>query len=146
MKLESKGQEKKVYSSYIEALEAENKVFDYLGDRLLEIDKIQAELRRLERYMYERDISLDDDYINERIAQIRTLLSNSQKTDEAKIYLFLLEKEKFPELDTSFVTLDYVYDPLTYSNERIVGVLRSLIGMVEYIYYNEENENSYRKL
>ena len=136
----------KTYTSYLAALEDENKNFSYLGDNLLEIDKIQFELRRVERYMIENDVSLDSEYINNRIAQIRTFLSNSQKTDEAKIYLFLLEKEKFPGLDSGFKTLEYVYNPLIDSKDKISELLRELVYIVKKNYDMEEVNKTYRKM
>lgn len=142
---ESKPIVTKTYTSYLSALEDENKSFSYLG-KLLEIDKIQVELRRVERYMIENDVTLDSEYINNRIAQIRTLLADSQKTDEAKIYLFLLEKEKFPELDSGFKTLEYVYNPLVDNKEKITELMRDLVYLVKNNYDQEEINNKFRKL
>lgn len=145
MYLESKPVIAKTYTSFLSALEDENKVFSYLGDTVTEISKIQAELKRLERYIEESDISLYNDYVKERIYQIKTLLSSNTKTDEAKIYLFLLEKEKFPELDSSFKTLEYVYNPLTNTNEKIASLLRDLIGIVKNIYESEDMGSAYKR-
>ena len=132
--------DKKVYSSYQEAMEDENKLFrTYKNKDLNEIEKVKTELSKIKRYINDNDVDIDEDYYNTKIGIIEKYSKDKYLSEYAKMYLFLLEKELFPEIDSSFITIEYLstkYD----EKDRIEEYLRRVFLLVSEQYVNDSEE------
>ncbi len=130
--------EKKQYSSYQEAMEEENKLFSS-NKEITEIKKVRNELYKLKSYINDNDTLIDENYFNTKIGIVEKYSKDKYLSEYAKMYLFLVEKELFPELDTSFKTIEYLstkYD----EKDRIEEYLRRVFLLVSEQYVNDSEE------
>ena len=95
--------------TFEKSLDEENKLFAYNGKLLSETEKVNAELLRIRSYVVSHNLDIDVDYLNNKINIINSYNENSDNNDFAKMYLFLLEREMFPDLETSFKSIEYLY-------------------------------------
>ena len=91
------------YSSYLEALEEEDKIRNNRSEE----EFVNFEMENLSAYIMDLDPNFDYNYYRDMISLI-SKLNSSSKSDIAKIYLFLLEQELFPERITAFKTLHFL--------------------------------------
>ena len=70
------------------------------------------------------------EYINNKIERIRELNENSNTSDNAKMYLFLLEREMFPQLITDLKSIEYLYKHKDKEKNNIEKELNRLFGLV----------------
>ena len=139
----------KQYLSYSEAMEIENKIFSSIKNKeLSETEKVQNELFRIKRYLNDNDLDIDEDYLNTKIGIIEKYSKDKYLSEYAKMYLFLLEKELFPEIETSFKTTEYLSTKYDEKN-RIEEYLRRVFLLVGEQYVNDSEEyyrfNEHRK-
>ena len=122
------------YDSYTDALEAEKSIFFDGTNDVSEYDKVKMELFRLKRYIMDNNPDIDYDYVSGRIELIERN-NEDKKSDFAKIFLYLLEREVFSEIDTSFKSLEYL--SCGKLGDEFENDLRRLFKMVSDIYYQE---------
>lgn len=139
----------KQYLSYSEAMEIENKIFSSIKNKeLSETEKVQNELFKIKRYLNDNDLDIDEDYLNTKIGIIEKYSKDKYLSEYAKMYLFLLEKELFPEIETSFKTTEYLSTKYDEKN-RIEEYLRRVFLLVGEQYVNDSEEyyrfNEHRK-
>ena len=116
------------YSNYRDALDDENKIFDGQS----EDKKIVEELFRLKRYIMDNHLEYDDEYFESRERVV--LEYNEQRLgDFSKIYLYLLEKEMFPEFDSSFRSVEYISSVKTNDNKMDLE-LSKIYNLVQNVY------------
>ena len=133
----------KKYDNYYLALEDENKAFtSFKGIELSEIDKVKYELFNIKRYIMDNNIEFDEELFNRKLSLIEGFINDNNTSDYAKIYLYLLEKDLFPEIESSFKTMDYLYT-LEISNDRIEKYLKKVFLLVceQYALDSEEYYN-----
>ena len=117
------------FDSYAEALEEENLLFTRDGVLLSEKEKVEDELSKvLELIDLNPDLNME--YINNKIERIRELNENSNTSDNAKMYLFLLEREMFPQLITDLKSIEYLYKHKDKEKNNIEKELNRLFGLV----------------
>ena len=121
----------RLFNSYMEAADTENNLFGNLNDEM----KIKIELDRIKNYINDKD-EIDINYIDNRINEIESYLLNKDII-RSKIYLYLLEKECFRDLDISFTTIDYLNLGVDNNNKFEVS-LKKLYNLIEneYKYYD----------
>ncbi len=73
---------------------------------------VSYEMENLEGYIMDMDPDYDRMYYRVMIRRINEL-NNSGKSDIARTYLFFLQKELFPERQTAFIALQYMYEKTT---------------------------------
>ncbi|MBR4178157.1 MAG: hypothetical protein IKR57_02270 [Bacilli bacterium] len=122
------------YDSYTEALEAEKSVFFEENKDISEYEKVNLELFRIRRYIMDTNPDINYDYVRNRLETIERY-NEDKRSDFAKIFLYLLEREVFTEIDSSFKSLEY----LSYGNtsDEFENDLRKLFKMVSDLYYQE---------
>lgn len=126
---------KRNYNSFTEALEVENKIFGNLNDEM----KIGLELNRLKS-----NYNNSSQYIDDRINMIESLINNNDILS-AKIMIYLLEKEKFNNIDIYFTSVDYIFNGIDNRN-TIEVALRRLYKLIEEEYFNyRENNNEIKR-
>ena len=130
------------YSSFVDALDDENKIL-FGGDKPSEKDKIEEELFRIKRYIMDNHIEYDEEYFNFRVDKIMQY-KNTTTGDFSKIYLYILENEMFPEIDSSFKSVEYMRDDKVHQNNIDIE-LSKIYRLVYDIYENDSLEYSKNK-
>ena len=99
-----------------------------------EYEKVNLELFRIRRYIMDTNPDINYDYVRNRLETIERY-NEDKRSDFAKIFLYLLEREVFTEIDSSFKSLEY----LSYGNtsDEFENDLRKLFKMVSDLYYQE---------
>ena len=124
------------YGNYTEALEAEESIFFEEGKEVNEYSKVNMELFRLRRYIMDTNPDIDYDYVSGRLELIERY-NEDKKSDFAKIFLYLLEREIFTEIGSSFKSLEYLSHGDI--NNDFENDLRKLFKMVSDLYYQESS-------
>lgn len=124
------------YGNYTEALEAEESIFFEEGKEVNEYSKVNTELFRLRRYIMDTNPDIDYDYVSGRLELIERY-NEDKKSDFAKIFLYLLEREIFTEIGSSFKSLEYLSHGDI--NNDFENDLRKLFKMVSDLYYQESS-------
>ena len=134
------------FKNYNEAMEEENKIFaSGKKKELKEIDKVKSELKRIKTYIKENDIEIDDEYFKTKINVVEKYSEDKHLSEYAKMYLFLLERELFPEIDTPFKTMEYLSTSYE-QKDRIEEYLKRVLLLVSEQYVNDSEEyNKYHK-
>ena len=130
-----------IYNSYQEALIAENNLFTFGGNVLSEAEKVNDELIKIRNYIALHNLDLDTDYLENKIKIINNYNQNSNNSDYAKMYLFLLEREMFPELSTSFKTIEYLYQNKNKEKDNYEKELNRIFALVTEQYDSDFGEN-----
>ena len=134
--------EPKKFDTFDSALEEENALFTYDGKVLSETEKVNDELLKIRSYITMHDVDIDMDYLESKINIINSYNENSNNSDYAKMYLFLLERELFPDLDTSFKSIEYLYQNKDKKKEGIEKELDRILNLVIEQYDNDTSDNS----
>ena len=113
--------------NYQSALEEENLLFTVDGKLLSESEKVDNELSRLKELF---NNNLDMDYINNKVSRINELNKNSHTSDNAKMYLFLLEREMFPTFKTNLKSIEYLYNNKDKEKDNIERELGRIFNLV----------------
>ena len=127
-----KKQEKKEVentSTYQDALEEENLLFTKDGNLLSESEKVENELERVKEEI-KKNPGLDMDYINNKIETINKMNENSNLSDNAKMYLFLLEREMLPDFVTNLKSIEYLYNNKDKEKNNIERELDRIFSLV----------------
>ena len=132
----------KKFDTFAKALEEENFIFTYDGKVLSETEKVNDELLRIRSYVSLNDLDIDADYLESKINIINSYNENSESSDFAKMYLFLLERELFPDLSTSFKSVEYLYQNKDKEKEGIEKELDRVLNLVIEQYDNDTSDNS----
>ncbi len=135
--IEESNIDNKDYNSYAEALEDENKIFTYDGNVLSESEKVNDEIFRIRKYVSENTNDLDNDYIEKKISVVNSYNDNSNNSDYAKMYLFLLEREILPDFNTAFKSVEYLYKNKDKEKNNIEKELDRIFNMVTDQYDHE---------
>ena len=130
--------EKKTFDNFESALEDENNEFTYDGKVLTESEKVNDELLKIRNYIALHNLDLDNDYLEKRINIVNSYNESSEKSDYAKMYLFLLEREMFPDLNTSFKSIEYLYQNKDKEKEGIEKELDKILNLVIEQYDKDE--------
>ena len=128
--------------SFERALDEENKLFSYNGKVLSETEKVHDELLKIRSYVVSHSLDIDVDYLNNKINIINSYNENSNNNDFAKMYLFLLEREMFPDLETSFKSIEYLYKNKDKEKQGFEKDLDRLFNLVIEQYDNDTSDNS----
>lgn len=132
----------KKFDNYEQALDEENEKFKYDGKVLSETEKVNDELLKIRSYMQLRELDIDKDYLERKISIINSYNENSNNSDYAKMYLFLLERELFPDLNTSFKSVEYLYQNKDKEKNGIEKELDRILNLVIEQYDNDSSDNS----
>ncbi len=122
--------------SYEGALEEENLLFTENGKVLSEQEKVEKELSRIKEYLKENKNDLDMNYITSKINMVKSYNENSSFSDYAKMYLFLLEREMFPDLETYLKSIEYLYNNKSKEKNNIERELDRIFNLVTEQYDN----------
>ena len=140
----------KEYDNFDVALESENSIFMLDGKELNESEKINSELFKIKRFITDNDMDIDMNYFNTKIDIIDKYRRDKNLSEYAKMYLYLLEDELFNDMDSSFKSIEYLYNMDTPKN-RIEEYLKRVLNLVseQYVndtkyYYNKNNKNKMR--
>lgn len=128
-KKEIKNNEDKNISTYQDALEEENLLFTHDGKLLTESEKVEEEINNVENLLKD-NIDLDMDYINNKLKTIKKMNENSNLSDNAKMYLFLLEREMFPTYETNLKSIEYLYNNKNKEKNNIERELDRIFSLV----------------
>lgn len=124
---------KKDYKSYEEALGDEKEKQGSMSNQ----EFVNREIQNLEGYIMDMDPDYDQDYYRE-MKSIIIELNNKDKTDIAKTYLYLLERELFSERETAFKTLHYLDKVKKENNDELnnnlINDLIRLYNLIEKSY------------
>ena len=130
----------KRYKSYNEAMEEENKLFGSKPRKeIKESVKVKSELKRIKNYIKEKNIEVNEEYLKTKMGIVEKYSKDKHLSEYAKMYLFLLEKELFPELSTSFITIEYLSTCYEEKN-RIEEYLKRVFLLVSEQYVNDSEE------
>ena len=127
------------YSNFTDALDDENRILS-VND---ESKKVSEELFRLSRYIMDNHIEFDESYYDSRIRRIMEY-DKEKLGDFAKIYLFLLESEMFPEFDSSFRSVEYI-SKIDTSEYQIESELSKIFRLVSNIYESDGIVNDIKR-
>ena len=130
-----------MYDSFEEALKAENELFVVDDNQLTESQKVESELSRIKKYVEENNIDIDKNYFDKKIKTVNSYNENSNNSDFAKMYLFLLEREMFPEFSTSFKSIEYLYQNKYKEKNLIEKELNRIFALVIEHYDSDMKEN-----
>ena len=72
---------------------------------------------------------------------VEKYIHDEKLTDFAKIYLYLIEKEVFPEIDSSFKTIDYLSFNYKFINSKKNSSKDELFNNYKYSYTNNFKDN-----
>ena len=128
--LSDEPKEEKKFDSFESALEEENNIFTYDGNVLSETEKVNDELLKIRSYVALHNLDIDTDYLESKINTINSYNENSDSSDYAKMYLFLLEREMFPDLNTSFKSIEYLYQNKDKEKKGIEKELDKVLNLV----------------
>ena len=120
----------KVFDSYDHALEEENNLFSIDGKNISESEKVNDEIKKIRSYIALHDLDIDNEYLEKKINIINSYNENSNNSDYAKMYLFLLEREMFPDLNTSLKSIEYLYQNKNSEKEGIEKELDRILNLV----------------
>ena len=132
----------KKFDSFESALEEENNLFTYDGNVLSENEKVNDEILKIRSYISLHNLDIDMDYVEGKINTVNSYNEDSKKSDYAKMYLFLLEREMFPDLNTSFKSIEYLYQNKDKEKEGIEKELDRILNLVIEQYDNDTSDNS----
>ena len=132
----------KKFNSYEKALEEENNIFTYDGVVLSETEKVNDEILKIRSYISLHNLDIDMDYVEGKIKTVNSYNEDSTKSDFAKMYLFLLEREMFPDLNTSFKSIEYLYQNKDKPKGGIEKELHRVLNLVIEQYDNDTSDNS----
>lgn len=122
------------YACFTDALDDENKVL-FGDEEVVESKKIDEELFRIKRYIMDNNLDYDEEYFNYRIDKVLNYNSRNMG-DFAKIYLYILERELFPEMSSSFKSVDYIRND-TVKKNKIDEELSKIYKLVCNIYESD---------
>ena len=122
-------------NTYQDALEEENLLFTKDGKLLSEQEKVETELSRIENFLKNKK-DLDINYINSKINMVKSYNENSNSSDYAKMYLFLLEREMFPDLESYLKSIEYLYNNKSKEKDNIEKELDRIFNLVTEQYDN----------